>query len=305
MADKHQPHKGSKAFYPRKRAKKEVVSFRTFAPDAEGILNFYGYKVGMAHIYEEHKIDRATHKKLVPITLIEVPDLDVIGLRILKDSPSGKRVVKDYYVKNLPEEIGRKTTLDKAKSLYSIEQIVEELKKNDFSVDEFRLICSTNPKKAHGKKKPEIVEIRVKGELKDAISKYLGKKLTIDDFIGGLEYIDVKGVTKGKGTQGVVKRFGVFEDRRKSQKHRDLGSLGPWHPATVMHTVMRPGKHGYYVRTEYNKRVIKLLNEGETLEGLPKFFKHYGILKNKCLVVEGTIPGPAKRIVCMRKAIRA
>jgi large subunit ribosomal protein L3e len=54
--------------------------------------------------------------------------------------------------------------------------------------------------------------------------------------------IDVIGVTRGKGTQGVVKRFGVNRLPRKSHRGlRKVGCVGPWHPASVPHTVARAG----------------------------------------------------------------
>lgn len=109
-------------------------------------------------------------------------------------------------------------------------------------------------------------------------------------------------VSKGKGFSGVVKRFGVKMQSRKGKKERIVGSIGPWHPATVMFTVARAGQLGYQKRTEFNKKLLKV---GSDKEINPKGgLKNYGIIRNDWLIVEGSVPGPAKRCIAMRKGIR-
>lgn len=54
--------------------------------------------------------------------------------------------------------------------------------------------------------------------------------------------IDVIGVTRGHGTTGVVKRFGVRRLPRKTHRGlRKVGCIGAWHPASVKWTVARTG----------------------------------------------------------------
>merc|ERR1712166_1512946 len=62
------------------------------------------------------------------------------------------------------------------------------------------------------------------------------------------------GVTKGHGTQGVIKRHNVNRLPRKTHRGlRKVGCIGAWHPAAVKWTVGRSGQMGYHSRTELNK----------------------------------------------------
>ncbi len=68
--------------------------------------------------------------------------------------------------------------------------------------------------------------------------------------------MDVIGITKGKGFEGPVTRFGIKRKQHKSRKSvRAVGVIGPWHPAAVMYTVARAGQHGFHQRTETGKRI--------------------------------------------------
>jgi len=63
-----------------------------------------------------------------------------------------------------------------------------------------------------------------------------------------------------------------------------------------------PGQMGYHKRTEPNKRIMKL---GAPAEINPKGgFTHYGLLKNDYLLVKGSLAGPVKRLVRLRRAAR-
>jgi large subunit ribosomal protein L3 len=60
---------------------------------------------------------------------------------------------------------------------------------------------------------------------------------------------------------------------------------------------------GYQQRTEFNKRILKIGENG--MEITPKGgFLHYGVLKNPYVLIKGSIPGPAKRLIRIRPAIR-
>ena len=114
-----------------------------------------------------------------------------------------------------------------------------------------------------GKKKPEVLEIKVGGEIVDAYKwsmDHLGKFVRIVDAFEPGMFVDSIGVTKGKGFQGVVKRFGVKLLPPKSKKGtRRLGSLGPWTPGRIMWTVPRAGQLGFFRRTEYNKQILAIV----------------------------------------------
>jgi len=82
-----------------------------------------------------------------------------------------------------------------------------------------------------------------------------------------------------------------------------LGTLGPWTPHYVMYTVPRAGQMGFHQRTEFNKRILAIGGQG--LDVVPEGgFQHYGTPDKSFIVLSGSIPGPAKRIVKMRYAVR-
>jgi large subunit ribosomal protein L3 len=203
-------------------------------------------------------------------------------------------------MKNLDKELKRRLLLPKSSP-----------KENDGEIigQEIRAICYTQPIKITGvpKKAPDIFEIRIGGGSVDERIKYaknmLGKEIKVGQVFKEGEMIDVAAVTKGKGFQGHVKRWGVKLLTHKNSKHRRMiGTLGPWHPSWIRSTVPQAGQMGYYHRTEYNKRILKI-GEGEeiTPDG---GFPHYGIVRENYLLIHGSIPGPPKRLIRMRKAIR-
>jgi large subunit ribosomal protein L3 len=60
---------------------------------------------------------------------------------------------------------------------------------------------------------------------------------------------------------------------------------------------------GYHQRTEYNKRIIKIGEKGEEITPAGGFM-HFGVIRNPYVLIHGTIPGPTKRLVKFRDAIR-
>lgn len=121
------------------------------------------------------------------------------------------------------------------------------------------------------------------------------------------DFIDVTAITKGKGWAGVIKRYGVARQYRKATgKVRHVGTLGPWHPPKVQFGVPQAGHMGYNYRTEANKLVLKLGTQNDVNAiNLKGGFLNYGIVKNDYAIIEGSIPGPSKRLMRIRKSIRA
>ncbi|MCK4902826.1 MAG: 50S ribosomal protein L3, partial [Thermoplasmatales archaeon] len=68
-------------------------------------------------------------------------------------------------------------------------------------------------------------------------------------------------------------------------------------------TVPQAGQMGYHQRTEYNKRVLKVGENGEEITPAGGFL-HYGIIKNSYILLHGSIPGPTKRLISLRDAVR-
>lgn len=90
------------------------------------------------------------------------------------------------------------------------------------------------------------------------------KEVTVDGVVGQDEMIDIMGVTKGHGTQGVIKRYGVKHLPKKTHRgYRRVGCIGSWHPARVRWTVPRTGNKGFHHRTELNKKVYRVGKAGQ------------------------------------------
>ena len=309
MSKKHKPRSGSLAYYPRKRARKETPSFSTFPKaqsDKTKAVNFLGYKVAMTHAIARDAYPKSVTSKTsitIPCTLIECPPLKVFGARLYAEESGKKRVLG---------EIARKSDKHLSKKLPSLskmkkEKSVEEFEKRKDALSDITLLVHTQPAlTTMGKKKPDIAELTLTGSIEEKIAfakEKLGKEVKVSEVFKEKQFVDVKAVSTGKGFQGPVKRFGVKDMGHKSQKHRVVGSIGPWHPATVMWTVARPGQMGYHTRTEYNKRIIMLSAHNGKVNHQAGF-KDYGIIKNEFVMIAGSIPGPSKRAIALREPMR-
>jgi large subunit ribosomal protein L3 len=63
------------------------------------------------------------------------------------------------------------------------------------------------------------------------------------------------------------------------------------------------GQLGYQQRTEFNKRVLKIGDNAAEVTPAGGFL-HYGLLKSPYVLIKGSIPGPVKRLIRIRPAIR-
>jgi len=309
MPEVRKPREGSLAFYPRKKAARIYPNIDSYPSVDKTIpLAFAAYKVGMAHVMVlDNRKNSPTYgmQISIPVTILEVPPLKVIGVRFYQKTVKGLKALTEIYSKDLPKDLKRKV---KIKSNYS-EQKIEEIKNLAEKISNVRLIIATEPKKSGlGKKKPEVFEIEIGGKnVKEKIEyalNLLGKELLPNEAFKEGEVVDVIAVTKGKGTQGPVKRFGVkIQGRKAKEKRRHVGSLGQERPGKVRWTVPMAGQMGFQTRTELNKRILKFGN-GEEIN--PKSgFKRYGIIKSSYVILEGSVPGSKKRLVMIRKAIRS
>jgi large subunit ribosomal protein L3 len=300
------PRRGALAFYPRKRARRIYPRIKTY-PKVEKVklLAFAGYKAGCLHVIAiDNRKDSPTFGQEIslPATILDCPPLKVLGIRAYKKSLKGMKVFTEAWSQNLPKDLERKV---KAKPS---EQNLEKIEKNLDKLAEIRLIVCTQPRLSGiGKKKPEIFEIGIGGEKIEEKYNFakslLGKEIKINEVFREGEIVDVIGVTKGKGTAGPVKRFGVkIQTRKAHQKRRHVGSLGQERPGKVRWTVPMAGQLGFQTRTELNKRILKI---GEGKEVTPKGgIKRYGIIKSNYVLIEGSVPGSKKRLIMLRSAVR-
>jgi len=107
------------------------------------------------------------------------------------------------------------------------------------------------------------MEIQVNGgtmaQKVDYAYSFFEKKIPIDAVFQKDEMIDVIGVSKGHGFEGVTTRWGVRRLPRKTHKGlRKVACIGAWHPAKVQFGVGRAGQDGYHHRTQINKKIYKI-----------------------------------------------
>ncbi|MEM1548097.1 MAG: 50S ribosomal protein L3 [Thermoproteota archaeon] len=306
------PRHGSLAFRPRARFRRLTPRIR-FWPEVEGrvrLLGFAGYRVGMTHGFTIDTSESSPLKGkevLTPITLVETPPLSIVGVRLYGNSPQGLRVIWEGWAASLPKHIERRITSLRNRERTSTEEPPKELVDK---TEEVRVIVSTQPYKTGiGRKTPEVFEIAVGGgnSVGERISyalSLLGKEVSVKDVFQEGSYVDVFAVTKGKGFEGVVKRFRVkILDRKSNKTRRGIATLGPWKPSGVMYTVPRPGQMGYMQRLVRNLRILRIVEKTDEVNK-PGGFHKYGVVKNTVVMLSGSIPGAPKRLVKMRISAR-
>ena len=230
----------------------------------------------------------------------------VAGLRFYERFNGGLRTSGEVWAPEPSKDLGRRI---KVPEKFDDNKGWEKLESTKERVVEVRAIAASQPRLAKiGKKKPDLMEVKIDGgTVKDQLEfakKLLGKEVKVADvFKEGMD-VDVIGITKGKGIQGPVKRWGIKKLKHKSRKTvRGVGSIGPWHPHYVMYSVPRAGQMGFAQRTEYNKQILKIGDNGADVT--PKGgFLHYGPIKTEFTLLRGTIPGPANRLVALRTPAR-
>jgi len=304
------PHRSSLG-YRRVRARRIVPSPRIW-PEYEGppkLLGFLGIKAGMTHVVyieDRPRSHLANRERTVPVTVIETPPLVVFGIRGYMKTPYGLKIISELHSAETKEQLKRRIKLP---TQYDFDAKKEAFEESLEKVSELRAIVHTQPYLTGiGMKTPQIAEIKIGcktvREGYDYALSLLGKEVMIRDVFKAGEYVDTIGVTKGKGFQGPVKRHGIKILQHKSKgTKRGVGSIGPWHPARTMWTIPRYGQMGYHKRTEYNKRLMLIGSDGSEI--VPKGgFVNYGIVRNNYVLLKGSVPGPKKRTIMLRKPVR-
>ena len=115
----------------------------------------------------------------------------------------------------------------------------------------------------------------------------LGQKVDASIFKEG-EMVDVSGISKGKGFQGVIKRYNQTRGPmgHGSQYHRGVGSMGTLLPMHVLKGKKLPGHMGHELTTVENLEVVKI------------------DLENNLILIKGNVPGPKKSLVVIKSAIK-
>jgi large subunit ribosomal protein L3 len=308
MANIRFPRKGSMQYWPRKRARRIYarVRYRNVLGVKEAKpVEFAGYKVGMLQgIVLDNTPTSMTknEEKIIPLTMIECPPLRIASIRFYKKTSNGIRVVTEVFVAK-DKHIFRKLTKNKKEK--NIAEIENNL--NDY-YDITALVYTVPQLSGLRKKTPEIFEIKLSGsnaEKLNYLKERIGKDINVEDVFLEGELVDIHAITKGKGFQGAVKRFGIALTQHKSQKgQRTPGSLGPWNAQVhIQYRVAHAGQLGFHQRTEYNKLLVKIIPANEVKK--ESGFENYGQVKSKILLVKGSIPGSKKRLIRITRATRA
>jgi large subunit ribosomal protein L3 len=306
------PRRGSVAFRPRARAKSLEARVRNWAQSTETkpfLGAFAGFKVGMLNVMTVDDRDKTPNfgKQLAnPSTLLATPPLTIVGIRGYRVDYNGRHALFDI--------VSRDTIRDQKKKTQqgSLEEAMRKAEGYLNDVSSVAVLVSVSPKDAGlSQKKPYTFEVRLTGGDSKQNFEYaksiVGKKLKVGDIFRTGQSIDVAGITRGKGVEGPITRFGVKKKQHKSRKSvRAVGTLGPISPAVVMFTVPRQGQRGFHQRIEYNKRILLIGNTSEGGLDINRKggFKHFGTLNGDFIVVRGSIPGVPKRLVKLRMPIR-
>ena len=306
------PRRGSLAYLPRGRAKSMEARIRAWPKidsDEPKLLAHAGFKAGCVQIVNIDDREKTPNhgKQLVSLgTVIVTPPILIVGIRGYSKNQNGKQAEFDLYANNLPKNISRLFNSKNKESLLEPSEIA--LKK----IKEIYAVIAIIPRNANlSQKKPYVFEVSVKGgDIKKQfayVKELLGKEVKIDQVFEAGVTVDTAAITKGKGWEGPITRWGVKKKQHKSRKSvREVGSLGPISPQYVMYTVPRAGQRGLHQRIEYNKKIMVMDNtENIKYEINPKGgFKHFGNVNGDFVIVRGSVPGTYNRLIKLRSQIR-
>jgi len=301
-----------------------------------------GYKAGMTHIVRD--VDRPgskLHKKEIveAVTVIECAPLIVVGFVGYVETPRGLRALTSVWAGHLSDEVKRRfykswhKSKQKAFTKYA-KRYTESGKEKSMPMEEeitraknycqvIRAIVHTQISKIKiGQKKAHIKEIQINGgstaDKVDFVVKMFEQPVPVSTVFTPNEMVDVIGVTKGHGNNGVVTRWGVTRLARKSHRgQRKVACIGTWHPARVQFQVPRAGQRGYFHRTEINKKIYRIgkstRDDPHNAQGSNDLtekaitpmggYPHYGEVNEDWIMIKGTCTGPKKRVITIRKSM--
>ncbi|KAA8495890.1 60S ribosomal protein L3 [Porphyridium purpureum] len=334
------PRHGSLGFLPRKRCRRSHGKVKTFPKDDPSkkcaLTAFPVYKAGMTHVVRDvDKPGSKVHKKEVvdAVTILEAPPVVVVGLVGYVETPRGLRALKTVFAEHLNDEFRRvcyknwykskkKAFTKYAKAKYgekgNVTQDIEMIKKHCQIV---RVLVHTQMRKLKlRQKKAHVMEIQVNGgSVSDKLEFAQGlfeKTVPVDAVFSKDEMIDAIGITKGKGFEGVITRWGVTRLPRKTHRGlRKVACIGAWHPARVSYQTPRAGQNGYHHRTQINLKVFRVGKGEDTKNAITDFdltekaitpmggFPHYGRVNEDFVMIRGSCVGIRKRMVVLRKSL--
>jgi large subunit ribosomal protein L3 len=274
------------------------------------ILAHCGFKAGCVQIVsidDREKVPNAG-KQLVSLgTVLVTPPVLILGVRGYSKDHNGKHAEFDVYAEDMPKNFAKEISLKNKQ-----ENALENAEKGLKHIKEIFAIVAVSPRAAGlDQKKPYIFEAFVSGgdvqKQFTHVKELLGKEIKIDQIFETGATVDVAAITKGHGWQGVLRRWNVKKKQHKSRKTvREVGSLGPISPQSVMYTVPRAGQTGFHQRVEYDKRIMIMGNSNdEKIKINPDGgYKHFGLVKGDFIILKGSVPGTYRRLIKLRSQIR-
>ncbi|MBR7021637.1 MAG: 50S ribosomal protein L3 [Lachnospiraceae bacterium] len=122
----------------------------------------------------------------------------------------------------------------------------------------------------------------------DAASYEVGQEIKADIFANG-DKVDAVGISKGKGYQGAIKRFGLSRGPMKhgSKYHRHAGSNGSSaSPSRVFKGKHMPGQMGHVRVTVQNLEIVRV------------------DVENNMILVKGAVPGAKKGLIILKETVK-
>ena len=343
------PRQGSLAYLPKRRTKHHRGRVRHWPKDDAKkpvhLTAFMGYKAGMTHVvkFQQRREGKKVIKKDVvhATSIVECPPMKVIGMVGYIETPRGLRALSTVWAQQIDTGVKRrfyKNYYSAKKSAFkhygerfkkddsdpkSIKRDLERMKKYCSAV---RVICAGQVDKLNLRQmKNHVLEIQLNGgTVADKIDfgyKKFEQEVKVSEIFSDSECIDTIGTTRGKGMQGVIKRFRVKRLQRCSHRGvRKIGCIGAWHPSAVKWTTGRRGQLGYHSRTELNKKIYRVgagAEGGATNNAMCEAdaveknitplggFPHYGEVNHDFLLIKGGVMGSRKRPIIIRKSIFA
>ncbi len=217
-------------------------------------------KVGMTQIFNEDGV-------LIPVTVLQAGPCAVTQI---------KTVENDGY---------------SAVQVGFVDKKVKEVSKDATGKKEIR--------HRHGVNKPEMGHFKKAGvsakryvrefKFENAADYKLADEIKADIFANG-DKIDATAISKGKGFQGAIKRYGQHRGpmAHGSKFHRHQGSNGACSsPSKVFKGKGMPGHMGCVKVTVQNLEVVRVDAE------------------NNLLLIKGSVPGPKKSLVTIKESVKA
>lgn len=298
----HQPRSGSLQIWPRKRASKFLpsVNWHAIKNTGQGLLGFIAYKAGMSSaLVLDKTADSMTKDKkiIIPVSVLEAPSMKIYSARMYKNNLCVGEIIfsSDKELKRILK-LGKNTKTGKP----------EELDKKEF--DDLRVIVYSLVSRTGIKKTPDIAELGIGGSLQEKIEfikSHWNKEISASDILKKSQLVDIRGLSKGKGLEGPVKRFGIGLKGHKSEKGvRRPGSLGPWHPHHVTFRVSQAGQLGMQTRVLYNNKIVEIGRIHEKNINPGNGWHKFGNIKTEYVIVRGSVQGPARRQLLLTSSLR-